>query len=98
MNTKFTKGEWIVDGAGDVIIKGSDGGVGFPARDGTIASLNDGEYIENTNEFDAHLIAAAPDMYAMLEGMYETLCLIGDDGEEANEIDGLLKKARGEHE
>ena len=35
-------------------------------------------------------------MYAMLDGMHETLCLVGDDGEESEEIKLLLTKARGE--
>ena len=50
MKAKFTKGEWIVDNSGDVIIKGSGGYVGCPAHNGAIASLTDGEYIENNNK------------------------------------------------
>ncbi len=93
MELKITKGEWVVDNAGDVIIKGSDGGVSFPARDGTIASINDGEYIENDNEHDAHLIAAAPDMYAMLKNVFDNY---ETDTHLDNQITVLLAKARGE--
>lgn len=106
MELKITKGEWIVDNAGDVIIKGSDAGVSFPARDGTIASINDGEYIENINKHDAHLIAAAPLMYREIEEDIDFLeCLIIDaetSGEKRslqhkqNLKIGLLAKARGE--
>lgn len=101
--TEFTKGEWVVDGAGDVIIKSSGGGVGYPARSGTIASLNDGEYIENTNEHD---------MYKMLDDLVrlgeallssdeitdeEDLATIHSNfNDKAIEAEVLLKRARGE--
>jgi hypothetical protein len=69
----FTKGEWVVNDSGDVIVKGSDGRVGYPPRPGTICSLCDGEYIENSNEYDAYLIAAAPDLYEALESLIANL-------------------------
>lgn len=69
---KWTKGNWVVDKNGNVIVEGSSGGVGYPPSDGTIASLYDGEYIENDNaDNDAHLIAAAPDLAEALESILE---------------------------
>jgi len=93
-DTKFTKGDWVVDNAGDVIIKGSGGYVGYPSHDGAIASLNDGEYIENHNSHDAHLIASAPAMYKALEALSKSA--VFRDNHNAMHIDELLKTARGE--
>ncbi len=87
METKFTKGTWSVTGQFRLDVEG-----GYITTQ--LSGSLDSTVLER--EANAHLIAAAPDMYAMLKGMYETLCLIGDDGEEANEINELLKKARGE--
>lgn len=39
-------------------VVGTNWGVEYPAQDGTICSLNDREYIENTNKHDGELIAA----------------------------------------
>lgn len=47
--SKATEGEWESGNYGDVGVVGTDWGVGYPKRRGTIASLNDGEYIENEN-------------------------------------------------
>ena len=104
MDTKFTKGEWHVDNAGDVVIKGSGGYVGYPSHDGAIASLDDGEYIENDNKYDAHLIAAAPDMYAMVNEVLSMQKQWHGHGMEthmklavlAKKMELLLSKARGE--
>lgn len=104
---EFTKGEWVVDNAGDVIVRGSGGYVGHPSRKGTIASLNDGEYIENNNSHDAHLIATAPDMYKEIENDLKNLkfrlendalteCERWDIPNEIKEKEKLLSKARGE--
>jgi hypothetical protein len=45
---------------------------------------------------NAHLIAAAPEMYDYLDGLYQNLCSIGDDSETVDEIRKLIAKARGE--
>ena len=97
MEAKFTEGEWVVDENGDVIIKGSKGMVGFPATEGTIASLNDGEYIENNIKHDAHLMATAPDMYAMINKI-NNMGLVDFEifRRDTKEMRELLAKARGE--
>lgn len=97
---KFTRGEWVVDEYGDVIIKGSGGRVGHPTKDGVIASLDYGEYIENCNDFDAYLIAAAPKMYALLNEITEEVNdyenSINKPVSWAERAELLLAEARGE--
>lgn len=89
--TKFTKGEWHVQDYNEI--------------DGTIR-VNQGNivitYANHTEESEAnaHLIAAAPEMYAMLEGLLKNL-LKGEECdvfEKDASIESLLAKARGEHE
>lgn len=54
-----TQGEWECDHS-SIILKGSGAHVGCPPQHGAIASLYDGEYIENDNaEADARLIVLA---------------------------------------
>ena len=69
----YTEGEWIYhDYSNSVIIKDSGSrGAGYPPEEGTIASLNDDEYICNYNKYDGYLIAAAPDLYEALEDLLE---------------------------
>jgi len=92
METKFTEGPWTFCqyNHGEI--------VAIDKEDDEYSELICDTLITGDEEWEAnaHLIAAAPDMYAMLEDMYETLCLIGDDGEETEEIKSLLAKARGE--
>ncbi len=80
--TNFTKGEWQADC--DVV---------YVTNGYTIADCDFGglERLQECNA-NAHLIAAAPDMYAMLEGLLHD----GMDCEEYDKIDNILKKARGE--
>lgn len=69
-----TGGEWEVDQHGSaVLIAGSGGYVGYPSRTGAVASLDDGEYIENVNSSnDAALIAALRNAAtALIEGCRE---------------------------
>ncbi len=55
-----TPGMWVVHQKISVIVEGSDGRVGYAPKDGTIASLDDGEYIANKNaKKDAAFIATA---------------------------------------
>ena len=81
--TKFTKGEWRVERFVN--------GKGFE-----IAFNDDGEVVADYvySEHDAHLIAAAPDMYKMLESIAISMeCFHGVDTDSIYE---LLAKARGE--
>lgn len=82
IETKFTKGEWRVERFVN--------GKGFE-----IAFNDDGEVVADYvySEHDAHLIAAAPDMYEMLESLREDYGLLTPVGKD---IDKLLAKARGE--
>jgi hypothetical protein len=57
-------------------------------------SSGDSDVCRLQHEPDAHLIAAAPEMYEMLQEFYETL---GDEySEDLDKIEILLTKARGE--
>ena len=81
---KFTKGEWHVQNVGDNKLSiDSDSGMSLAI-------------ISNDYESDvanAHLIAAAPEMYAMLRQMH----IEGGLGiDRHSRIDRLLIKARGE--
>ena len=84
--TKFTKGEWfaIVDDECCFI---------DTYKKGLIADLEKSDAPCDEAEANAHLIAAAPDMYAMLEYLREDYGLLTDVGKD---IDKLLAKARGE--
>lgn len=96
---KWTPGEWVSVNGHCVIVKNSGGGIGYPSVPGTIASLNDGEYIENTNAADAHLIAAAPDLYEALDEMTQFVDRVVKYVDADMFIDkatDALSKARGE--
>ncbi len=85
---KFTSGEWFADkpdssnGWWDV---NSD-------ANGEVAVCYDAE----TAKFDAHLIAAAPKMYEMLDEIYTSACMTGETSETLEDIKQLLAQARGE--
>lgn len=82
METKFTKGEWKVER--------------FVNNKGFEISFNDdGEVVADYvhEEADAHLIAAAPEMYEMLARCARELARNGYETETVHE---LLAKARGE--
>ena len=79
---KFTKGEWKVER--------------FVNNKGFEISFNDdGEVVSDYvyEEADAHLIAASPEMYAMLQELLDGGSLHRMD---AKAISELLAKARGE--
>lgn len=60
-----TDGPWEVSPYHCVRVQGSDAEVGYPPQAGAIASLYDGEYIENKNNVvDARRIARLPDLEA----------------------------------
>jgi len=88
--TKFTKGEWSAWGERVGIIDKSDSQANGMMMEVAYIEKYDfpDEYIANAN-----LIAAAPDMYAMLEYLREDYGLLTDVGKD---IDKLLAKARGE--
>ena len=52
--------------------------------------------VSTYNKADAHLIAAAPEMYEMLLAVNEWHIMRGGSGPFQTEIDKLLAKARGE--
>lgn len=87
MNTKFTKGEWIAKTTGFDGIKFGlvyiEGG-GFDISGAPDCEAN------------AHLIAAAPDMYKLLEDFKSFAVRQGWDHVLINDAEKLLKKARGE--
>lgn len=88
---RFTKGEWVVNG-------------GWVDCEGVpICSMGDEWVTYDNDKANAHLIAAAPDMYAMLEGLDELLELLDSQTHPSIELDcqqyeirNLLAKARGE--
>lgn len=91
MKTKFTKGDWIVEDGKAVLCNGHK-----------VAYVNSGDnipYFENIKA-NAHLIAAAPEMYEALEQVMKTLSSdgFGCFDNTCAEIGKLLAKARGEHE
>ncbi len=84
--TKFTKGGWR--SSGRLVYCGEK----FIAT----SSITDTEYTES--ESNAKLIAAAPNMYALLDEISDGLLEVGGFGncELAKRIEALLEKARGE--
>jgi hypothetical protein len=84
MNTKFTEGKWVANASE------------FPFPHGLVYIENGGFDVSGAPDCvaNAHLIAAAPDMYAMLE-----MLVNGDsinDHSIEKEVISLLTKARGE--
>jgi len=88
---KFTKGEWTVNDEGGLIeINSMSGTVG------TVWGFDPdhtGCNISEESHCNAHLIAAAPDMYAMLEKLTQPY---GMEDFSHDEVEQLLAKARGE--
>lgn len=72
MMENATKGKWY-DHGGSVSTNPKYGGVGYPLSDYAICSLDDGEYILNTNKHDAAFIAALPDIAATALAHAETI-------------------------
>lgn len=90
---KFTKGGWIAFYPHEVL---NEGLMSIGSDVGKLickAELYKSTITEVTA--NANLIAAAPEMYAMLK-LISDLSLITDDKGLSDEIDNLLAKARGE--
>ena len=97
---KFTKGKWVKDYNGTIgHIKSVKDEVDHVSRlktptvarfDVVTPSMSDDE-----KEANAHLIAAAPEMYRVLDNMMKD---IGNHYPNWKEIESVLAKARGEHE
>lgn len=88
MKTKFTKGEWNIQDDGYGMI-----GVILKKGLGILIGRKSKE-----TQANAHLIAAAPDMYEMLDKIHNSMAGNGEYGEFYCDVKDLLAKARGEHE
>ena len=97
----YTEGEWVYDGFGDVILKGSGGGWGNFIKPTVICCLDpiiigcldDLGNTRNENKYDGYLIAAAPDLYNALSVLADVAEQRGIPVDAAR---SALKKARGE--
>lgn len=103
---KFTKGPWVSHGSGvstEAFGLKPDRTHGYGCGPTFVCCLNDGEYHEYTDkkeqEANAHLIAAAPELYEALDG----LILVMDTTEMSKlfradyaKAKSALAKARGE--
>lgn len=95
MSEKFTPGNWKVSDQREI-----------PNMDYDYSIVDDGgwyiAHIENCSlkeqEANAHLIAAAPEMYALLKTIADPATFMGAQTNEAlrTAIEVVLKKARGE--
>lgn len=89
METKFTKGPWIARGSTPSRI------YGMQRKDKEVIVAATGSVINEAGA-NAHLIAAAPEMYEMLYGLYYGAAITGDDSEWVDDVGAILAKARGE--
>lgn len=85
--SNFTKAPWKIQDDGYWLI-----GVLFRKGYGVLVGHKDNESISN-----AHLIAAAPEMYAMLEKVLVEYKEMLGMSKEVKDIEQLLAKSRGEH-
>lgn len=98
MSAKFTPGPWFVVPQGSFV---ADKKVEFDS-DGARIGDTPNMCIECASEADAHLIAAAPEMYEALERIYGRLLMSERDGdahiteEDGAMVEAALRKARGE--
>jgi len=101
METKFTKGNWSID---DTRVNGKHVESSWCVSvDGcSLATVTSGPTFgttDSTQKANAHLIAAAPDMYKLLNELNEHMnsdsCANSDEW--IDDIKSLLAKARGEH-
>ena len=95
-DTKFTRGPWVVDALADGRPMRITAPYESPHRKGGIVQITRWNAItlpsSEEGKANAHLISAAPDMFAALEFMYEN-----GDGYDAREMArNALAKARGQ--
>ena len=83
---KFTKGEWVVEDSRAIVCDGFK--VAYACSGSNIP------FISKVSA-NAHLIAAAPEMYELLQSIAVTEMMNGDDAF-SEQINELLSKARGE--
>ena len=86
---KFTKGPW------KVVPESEDGAVVLCGSDVNPLSGKDMLFM-NEKVYDAHLIAASPEMYDMLKECRRILHIADGTSKEILQIDEILKRARGE--
>lgn len=87
-NAKFTQGPWATGGLCPSRIYGKQ------RDDKNVLIAATGSVLQNSGA-NAHLIAAAPEMYGMLERILKPY---GREDISDDAIENLLAKARGEHE
>lgn len=96
---KFTKREWavITEPESERYLTTVDcGGV---MQLNVITSATDITFAESfERRANAHLIAAAPEMYEMLEKIHDSMAGNGEYGEFYYDVKELLAKARGEND
>jgi hypothetical protein len=103
--SKFTPGEWLVDGATVYALQDCVW-LGLPTKENRFSANVQGKAPEEELIANAHLIAAAPDMYEALEDLSRAYrALMKRSGYDQSDIadsdsleiaDASLKKARGE--
>lgn len=92
METKFTNGEWCHD------YEGAYHSVWSKEFNHPVAIVHNETDVVDFDESNAnaHLIAAAPEMYEMLEYVMKCAAMQDNTLIDASKIRGLLAKARGE--
>lgn len=94
---KFTKREWVVvtePESEHYLLTVDCGGI---MQVNVITSATDVTFSESIERSaNAHLIAAAPEMYEMLEKIHDSMAGNGEYGEFYHDVKELLAKARGE--
>ena len=100
-DAKFTPGPWAVDNRASFCVNAERDGAagGVCSTGGYYASWRDGEELMLENQANAHLIAAAPELYEALERMVADYD-IGEMTETPilDVANAALAKARGETE
>ena len=87
-NEKFTKGEWVIEEVEEAVFRNTNSlCLCVVTRDFDVIS----PVLGIRNNHDAHLIAAAPEMYKLLESLSD----YDENQMHKKEINELLAKARG---
>ena len=106
MKEKFTKGEWKIDTSYSTMIDIHSNETSVCEIDCAIKWINDGCFVADPTDEEsanAHLIAAAPEMYQKLKELSKLAAFLEGHTHVSiemdvvkHDIDELLKKARGE--